>query len=147
MIDKWNALPVCPAAFPCLAGGNPSTRPGQHQLLQSIQLSRLPLAEAIQIQGRNRPQPHRRSVQYLQRDKHSRDQQQQLSRTQHLYRALPTGAERSTRTDSPVKLLLRGHHRRRVLWLRRPQGVPARGTSNLLTPALEDKLLAGRPDQ
>ncbi len=21
MIDKWNALPVCPAAFPCLAGG------------------------------------------------------------------------------------------------------------------------------
>jgi hypothetical protein len=21
MIDKWNALPVCPGAFPCLAGG------------------------------------------------------------------------------------------------------------------------------
>ena len=38
LINQWNALPVCPAAFPCLAGGTLQNVPANINFSSSVQL-------------------------------------------------------------------------------------------------------------
>ncbi len=49
LIDRWNALPACPGAYPCLAGGPVAHVPSHVRILQPLQFLRSASAQGLRI--------------------------------------------------------------------------------------------------
>ncbi len=75
VIDQWNALPACPGASPCNAGGRHRERARRHQLLQPFQLARPAPAQELRSSRGCHLQSDRRGIQPLQRGQRARNQQ------------------------------------------------------------------------